>query len=185
MFAGGISTSTIYGGSDSDSLSINGVVSGTTIYGEAGSDSIFFGSTISTSRILGGADSDSISFSTYVTNSSIAGGAGDDTFVFGHSGQTLGAANTYFFGSDDGSDTLIFSNGTSSAGDNGMVFAFGGAANTGTSVITVTTGSAASTISYDGSTIYLQGFSGSGGSGAGDLGLQFITVTDAAITSLG
>ena len=52
-----------------------------------------------------------------MSGASIAGGAGDDTFVFDKVERSLvWVHNTYFFGSDDGSDTLNFLAGASAAG---------------------------------------------------------------------
>ena len=117
--------------------------------------------------------------------STIAGGSGDDIFTFK---STFSAANavTYFFGSNDGSDTLIFEQGMSSSNlqGTGFVMAFGGATNT-TSEVSVSTGAAVTTVTYNGNTVYMQGFTSTGFSDANAAGMSFITISDDAITNLG
>ena len=66
----------------------------------------------------------------------------------------------------------------------GFVMAFGGATNT-TSQVSVTTGTAVTTVAYNGNTVYMQGFTSAGFSDANAAGMSFITVSNDVITSLG
>ena len=113
------------------------------------------------------------------------GGSGDDTFTFANT-LTANSANTYFFGSNDGSDTLIFQAGMSSSNlqGTGFVMAFGSATNT-TSQVSVSTGAAVTTVTYNGNTVYMQGFTSTGFSDANAAGMSFITISNEAITNLG
>ncbi len=204
--AGSVYTAAVYAGAGDDTLYINGAVAAkTTVDAGAGSDYLDARDLFQSSTLIGGVGADTVSitgqvlnsvvsghddgdqfvFGNKLTSTSLIGGAGDDTFTFK---STFSAANatTYFFGSNDGSDTLIFETGMSSSNlqGTGFVMAFGGATNT-TSQVSVSTGAAVTTVTYNGNTVYMQGFTSTGFSDANAAGMSFITISNDAITNLG
>ena len=179
-------------GSGASHISAGGGITASTLLGGSGADTInLAGVGFSTSQVVGGAGNDTFTFESGLgLNASIVGGAGDDsvniiTAAAGHTGGS--ATNTYFFGSGGGKDTINF--GSAQAG----------AYSTGTIAFTIAVDStygATADYSFTGNTgklsfgndnnfLTISGVTGSASNSPSALGITFTTVATSVITALG
>jgi hypothetical protein len=134
-------TSSVYGGTGSDTLFFGGVTSGRFV-GAGGNDSLSFAAlTTAASSVVGGAGNDTIHFAALSSATSVAGGLGNDSISFAAQASHTNAA-TYFF--EGGSDTLTFATRTTQTAD---IFTFSTLAGAYTSIVTGTAGTTGITIS--------------------------------------
>ena len=169
---GGISGSTLLGGSSNDTFNLEG----------AG---------VSSTRIITGAGNDKITFSDgdYTKDASIVGGDGDDSVFFARTvtGTADFASNTYFFGANGGEDTLSFTALAGTGSLNGFTVAVDSSYGATSGFTWAASNSKVSFGSTDASENFLivAGVTGSGTGSIGTLGITFTTVSSSVITNLG
>ena len=172
-------------------ISVGGGISGSTLLGGSSNDTFNLeGAGVSVLASLPGAGNDKVTFSNgdYIKDASIVGGAGDDSVFFAHTVTgTDFASNTYFFGANGGEDTLSFTALAGTGSLNGFTVAVDSSYGATSGFTWAASNSKVSFGSTDASENFLivAGVTGSGTGSIGTLGITFTTVSSSVITNLG